>query len=137
MSIDRYGINKNDIGPLAKASFEETEKILLKAALFSEVDPITGVSANIMTGQPIRGGTAFSQIMLDEAKLMGLQDLKDLPPNEEEVEDVELTKEEKDALKSEGEQNQLCNDTVLHVNMIVPGVDLREDDELDMVLTVT
>ena len=34
MSIDRYGINKNDIGTLAKASFEETEKILLKAALF-------------------------------------------------------------------------------------------------------
>ena len=31
MSIDRYGINKNDIGTLAKASFEETEKILLKA----------------------------------------------------------------------------------------------------------
>lgn len=64
MSIDRYGINKNDIGTLAKASFEETEKILLKAALFGEVDPVTGVSANIMMGQPIRGGTAFSQILL-------------------------------------------------------------------------
>ena len=66
MSIDRYGINKNDIGPIAKASFEETEKIILKAALFGEVDPMTGVSANIMLGQPIRGGTAFSQILMDE-----------------------------------------------------------------------
>ena len=76
MSIDRYGINKNDIGTLAKASFEETEKILLKAALFGEMDPVTGVSANIMMGQPIRGGTAFSQIMLDDQALIQL--LKDV-----------------------------------------------------------
>lgn len=76
MSIDRYGINKNDIGTLAKASFEETEKILLKAALFGEMDPVTGVSANIMMGQPIRGGTAFSQILLDDQALMQL--LKDV-----------------------------------------------------------
>lgn len=76
MSIDRYGINKNDIGTLAKASFEETEKILLKAALFGEMDPVTGVSANIMMGQPIRGGTAFSQIMMDDQVLAQL--LKDV-----------------------------------------------------------
>jgi DNA-directed RNA polymerase II subunit RPB1 len=66
MSVDRYGINKNNIGPLAKASFEQTEDIMLRAALYGELDPITGVSANIMTGQPIRGGTSFSQILLDE-----------------------------------------------------------------------
>ena len=76
MSIDRYGINKNDIGTLAKASFEETEKILLKAALFGEMDPVTGVSANIMMGQPIRGGTAFSQILMDDQVLTQL--LKDV-----------------------------------------------------------
>ena len=70
MSIDRYGINKNNIGPLAKASFEQTEDIMLRAALYGELDPITGVSANIMTGQPIRGGTSFSQILLDEEALM-------------------------------------------------------------------
>jgi DNA-directed RNA polymerase II subunit RPB1 len=70
MSIDRYGINKNNIGPLAKASFEQTEDIMLRAALYGELDPVTGVSANIMTGQPIRGGTSFSQILLDEEALM-------------------------------------------------------------------
>ena len=70
MSVDRYGINKNNIGPLAKASFEQTEDIMLRAALYGELDPITGVSANIMTGQPIRGGTSFSQILLDEKLLM-------------------------------------------------------------------
>jgi DNA-directed RNA polymerase II subunit RPB1 len=70
VSMDRYGINKLDIGPLAKASFEETEKILLKASLFGEVDPVVGVSANIMIGQPIRGGTNFTQILLDEQALV-------------------------------------------------------------------
>ena len=85
MSVDRYGINKNDIGPLAKASFEETEKILLKAALFGEVDPVTGVSANIMTGQPIRGGTTFSEILFDEQVFMRLQE--GLAPVADEEED--------------------------------------------------
>jgi DNA-directed RNA polymerase II subunit RPB1 len=70
MSVDRYGINKNNIGPLAKASFEQTEDIMLRAALYGELDPITGVSANIMTGQPIRGGTSYSQIILDEEALL-------------------------------------------------------------------
>ncbi len=87
MSMDRYGINKRDIGPLAKASFEETEKILLRASLFGEVDPINGVSANIMTGQPIRGGTAFSQVLLDESAVVNLY--KGLPPAPELAEEEE------------------------------------------------
>jgi hypothetical protein len=44
----------------------------LKAALFGEVDPVTGVSANIMMGQPIRGGTSFSQIILDDQMIQQL-----------------------------------------------------------------
>jgi DNA-directed RNA polymerase beta' subunit len=137
MSVDRYGINKNDIGPLAKASFEETEKILLKAALFGEVDPITGVSANIMTGQPIRGGTAFSQIMLDEAALMRLQ--QGLPPTEteEEEDDEDLTQDEIDrALYTD--PDDLCNSTRLRVNMTLPaaGTYLDEADvEINEVAT--
>ena len=70
MSADRYGVNKKKTGPLAKASFEQTEDIMLRAALFGEMDPVTGVSANIMTGQPIRGGTSFTQVLLDEAALL-------------------------------------------------------------------
>jgi DNA-directed RNA polymerase II subunit RPB1 len=67
MSIDRYGINKNDIGPLAKMSFEQTEDIALRAAIFGERDPVLGISAKVMLGAPIKAGTAFSEILLDEA----------------------------------------------------------------------
>ena len=66
MSIDRYGINKNDIGPLAKMSFEQTEDIALRAAVFGERDPILGVSAKVMLGAPIKAGTGFSEILFDE-----------------------------------------------------------------------
>lgn len=72
MPVDRYGVNKKKTGPLAKASFEQTEVLMLNAAMYGELDPITGVSANIMTGQPIRGGTAFAQILLDERMLVDL-----------------------------------------------------------------
>jgi DNA-directed RNA polymerase II subunit RPB1 len=67
MSVDRYGINKNNIGPLAKMSFEQTEDIALRAAIFGERDPILGVSAKVMLGAPIKAGTAFSELLFDEA----------------------------------------------------------------------
>ena len=72
MSIDRYGINKNDIGPLAKMSFEQTEDIVMRAALFGERDPCLGISAKVMLGAPIKAGTAFSEIMLDEGTALQL-----------------------------------------------------------------
>jgi DNA-directed RNA polymerase II subunit RPB1 len=132
MSVDRYGINKNDIGPLAKASFEETEKILLKAALFGEMDPVTGVSANIMTGQPIRGGTSFSQIMLDEVALMRLQ--RGLPsvPRDEEEEDAPDLEEIEQALRVDPEDQ--CNLTRLRMNTILPNAQVigkETDVEVD------
>jgi DNA-directed RNA polymerase II subunit RPB1 len=73
MSADRIGVNrKQKIGPLAKASFEQTEDIMIRAAMFGEMDAVTGVAANIMTGQPIRGGTSFTQVLLDEAAFQEL-----------------------------------------------------------------
>jgi len=129
MSVDRYGINKSDNGPLAKASFEETEKILLKAAIFGEIDPITGVSANIMTGQPIRAGTSFTQILLDESAQERL--LQGLPPveeDEEEEEGIELTQ---DMIDTElyDDKNDACATTQLRMNITMPTT--TEQAELD------
>lgn len=87
MSIDRYGINKSNIGPLAKMSFEETESIVQRASVFGEIDPVMGVSANIMMGQTFRGGTAFSQILLDEQALTRLRE--GLPPVKTENEETD------------------------------------------------
>jgi len=129
MSVDRYGINKNNIGPLAKASFEETEKILLRAALFGEMDPVTGVSSKIMTGQPIRGGTTFSQLLLDEAALMRLQ--KGLPPIVDDVnEDIDDLDDEDIAEELAVASDDKCNTVRLRMNTVIPeaDVDLEEPD---------
>jgi DNA-directed RNA polymerase II subunit RPB1 len=78
MSCDRYGVNKLNIGSLAKASFEQTEDIMLKSALYGERDPILGVSANIMLGSVIKGGTSFTDVLLDELAAMKFR--KEAPP---------------------------------------------------------
>jgi DNA-directed RNA polymerase II subunit RPB1 len=128
MPADRHGINKTDIGPLAKASFEETEKILLNAALFGEMDPVTGVSSNIMMGQPIRGGTGFFDILLDESALLKLQDgLADVEDSDDE--DAEPTKEQINQELFEDESD-LCSTARLRMNVAMPNaaVLLEEPD---------
>jgi DNA-directed RNA polymerase II subunit RPB1 len=132
MSVDRYGINKNNIGPLAKASFEETEKILLKAALFGELDPVTGISANIMMGQPIRGGTSFSQILLDEAALVRL--MEGLPPMPDTIEEEEEapTQEQIDA-ELYLDPADKCATTQLSMNvMMPPAATLMEEPDMEL-----
>ena len=76
-SINRQGINRGDIGPLAKCSFEDTTDQLIKASIFGEVDKLEGVSSNIMMGQYIKAGTSFCDILLDEEKLMKNLELSD------------------------------------------------------------
>jgi len=70
MPADRYGVNKKKTGVLIKASFEQAEQLMIKAALFGELDSCTGVSANIMLGQAIRAGTSFTHVLLDEAAFL-------------------------------------------------------------------
>ena len=99
MSIDRHGINRGDIGPLAKSSFEETTDMLINASIFSEYDNVNGVSANVMLGQVAPCGTGDSEILLDEEYLQDLiektnfnvdVDYNDLD-NEIEIDDCELS----------------------------------------------
>ena len=76
MSIDRHGINRGDIGPLAKSSFEETTDMLINASIFAEYDKVNGVSANVMLGQQPPCGTGDSKILIDEQYMIEL--LKDV-----------------------------------------------------------
>ena len=59
----------DDIGPIAKASFEETPEMFLKAARHAELDPVRGVSANIMCGQQGYFGTNLFGVVLDSEKM--------------------------------------------------------------------
>jgi DNA-directed RNA polymerase II subunit RPB1 len=92
MSIDRHGINRGDIGPLAKSSFEETTDMLINASIFAEYDNVNGVSANVMLGQQPPCGTGDSSILLDEEHLMEL--IKDMKPVK--LDDIQEEDEEED-----------------------------------------
>ena len=65
ISVFRHGINNDDIGPIAKASFEETPEQFLKAARHAVLDNVKGVSASIMCGQEGYFGTNAFQVYLD------------------------------------------------------------------------
>jgi DNA-directed RNA polymerase II subunit RPB1 len=71
MQIDRHGLNKNsEIGPIAKACFEEVMNIFTKASVFAEKDNMKGVSANILAGQFCKSGTNAFDLLIDEDKLL-------------------------------------------------------------------
>ena len=69
VSIFRHGINKDDIGPIAKASFEETTEMFLQAARHGELDNMRGVSANVMCGQEGYYGTSSFEVYIDNELL--------------------------------------------------------------------
>jgi DNA-directed RNA polymerase beta' subunit len=64
-SIDRHGMNKSDVDPLSRASFEKTVDQLLTAAVFGEVDNMKGISSRIIAGLVIKGGTGMCDVLLD------------------------------------------------------------------------
>jgi DNA-directed RNA polymerase II subunit RPB1 len=80
ISIFRHGINNDNIGPIAKASFEETPEMFLRAARHAELDTLRGISANVMCGQEGFFGTAAFQVVLDIDEMQKLQETSEYKP---------------------------------------------------------
>jgi DNA-directed RNA polymerase II subunit RPB1 len=68
-SMDRHGLSKIDIDPIARASFEKTMDHFVNAALFNEKDSMRSVSSRIAIGRVIPGGTGSFDLLLDTTKL--------------------------------------------------------------------
>ena len=69
ISIDRHGLSKIDMDPIAKASFEKTMDHFINAAIFNEIDNVNSVSSRIAVGRVINGGTGVFDLLLDTKKL--------------------------------------------------------------------
>jgi DNA-directed RNA polymerase beta' subunit len=105
LPIDIHGVKKSDIGPLARATFEETVDQLVKSSCFAEADKMTGVSANIMLGQVPPTGTGTVQLLFDERK-MYLQ-TKDVQP--EKLEDIHVNiREIEEQIRKAATQDLSC-----------------------------
>ena len=137
MSIDRYGINKNDIGPLAKMSFEQTEDIALRAAIFGERDPVLGISAKVMLGAPIKAGTAFSEILLDETAVIQFNETApEQTPATYEALAPFTDSEINDALYG-ADDNGECSTTNLRIPVSLPTTQLTQVQEQTPLDTIT
>ena len=67
-SISRYGVKRDQAGPLAKASFEESLDNFLKAGVFGDIESTKGISASIMCGKRSNIGTGLCDLVFDVDK---------------------------------------------------------------------
>lgn len=71
--VTRNGIDRKQVGTLAKASFEQPIDNFLISASIGEVDPLKGVSAAITVGKTARIGTGFMDIITNEPELQKME----------------------------------------------------------------
>ena len=126
VSIFRHGINNDDIGPIAKASFEETPEMFLKAAKHGEVDMMRGVSANVMCGQEGYFGTGAFQLLLN---INDMHKLNEKNLSKEENIDEQLEHYDEDNKCSSSKLN--INNTIDTINDIDTGC-VDDDYDLDL-----
>jgi DNA-directed RNA polymerase II subunit RPB1 len=120
----RNGINNDNIGPIAKASFEETSEMFLKAARHGELDMMRGVSANVMCGQEGHFGTNSFQLYGDLKKMSTMKSYDyELDDEQEYIEKhIGFAKDVADKCSSE-------NIAIINNVTGIKHVDLGEDDD--------
>ena len=74
VSIFRSGLLNDNVGPIAKATFEVHTEVFLNAARHADFDHMRGVSANVMCGQYGYYGTSAFSIVLDMKAMETLED---------------------------------------------------------------
>jgi len=127
-SINIYGVAKENIGPLAKASFERPIDFFKNASLFGEIDKLKGVSANIMMGQIPNAGTGSVKCYLDEEAMAEGLKLKGLTKSS-----INNNITEKELLKQFEERICISEEDKIKINM----TDVKEDKiNLDMIPTI-
>ncbi len=126
ISIFRHGINNDDIGPIAKASFEETPEMFLKAAKHAELDPMRGVSANVMCGQQGYFGTSAFQVLAD------LNAMMEHEPANSSLEEDQVLDCVYDDVSGSGDKCGVNKLTIESNAINIKNVDLGQDDDYNL-----
>lgn len=135
VQIYRHGINNDNIGPIAKASFEETPQMFIDAAMYGILEDMRGVSANIMCGQEGIYGTNMSQVLLDMEMIRDLEDAEVVGDEEQPIEDH--IRVEFDHLRAAESAADQCSrkDLAIHANfddVQAKAVEVDDGYELDL-----
>jgi DNA-directed RNA polymerase beta' subunit len=113
VSIFRSGILNDDIGPIAKGTFEVHTEVFLNAARHADFDHMRGVSANVMMGQVGYYGTNAFNLVLDMKETEKLADAQlDLTDANTEIEKMFKISEDKSDVCSKSNiviQNNIAN----------------------------
>lgn len=131
--IFRSGILSDDIGPIAKATFEVHTEVLLDAARHADFDHMRGVSASVMCGQYGNYGTGSFSLVLDMNQMRNLVDAA----VETEIDDITQEIASKFKIRA-SQKSDSCGKKELEiqnniVNIKRPEVmDICPDDEYDM-----
>jgi DNA-directed RNA polymerase II subunit RPB1 len=123
ISISRHGINNDNIGPIAKASFEETPEMFLRAAKHAELDNMRGVSANVMCGQEGFFGTSLFQVVLNIEEMMALEAVSQYKPIDDSVEIEKFFGQVENPLDVCSKENLLIQNNVSNIKTIDMGND--------------
>ena len=108
VAVYRSGILKDDIGVIAKSSYEVHTEMLLNGAKHGLLDRMTGVSANVMVGQQFLGGTNSFQIHIDLEKMEFLNN---------EAEQISLEKNNYETIENKLTTNKIeeCTQETIHI----------------------
>ena len=88
--IFRSGLLNDDIGPIAKATFEVHTEVLLTASRHAQFDHMRGVSSSVLCGQYGNYGTGAFNVILDMEEMKKISDIKEEDENSiEKLFDVE------------------------------------------------
>ena len=113
VSIFRSGILNDDIGPIAKGTFEVHTEVFLNAARHADFDHMRGVSANVMMGQVGYYGTNAFNLVLDMKETEKLTDAQlDVTDTNTEIEKMFKITEDKSDVCSKSNiviQNNIAN----------------------------
>jgi DNA-directed RNA polymerase beta' subunit len=125
VSIFRSGLLNDNVGPIAKATFEVHTEVFLTAARHAEFDHMRGVSANIMCGQQGNYGTNTFQVILDMKAYEGVTNL----PFQRRNIDAEIEQGIRQAPKEELSCSQIeIQNNITNIKQVTDNVTLCYDD---------
>ena len=124
--IFRSGLLNDDVGTIAKATFEVHTEVLLNAARHANLDHMRGVSASVLCGQYGNYGTGSFNVILDLEKMKDLNEVV-----------VEKSKTANELFDLHDETNDKCAKNVIEIknnisNMVANTDEVCEDDDYNM-----
>ena len=120
--IFRSGLLNDNVGPIAKATFEVHTEVLLDAARHGDFDHMRGVSANVMCGQYGHYGTGAFQLVLDMKEMEKLDSAAvDMRNNRDEIEK---------AFSATEDNGDVCSKTKIQIRNNVVNIHGKGDGSM-------